>query len=599
MFNYEEALALLERYADRYYNNDAEITDAEYDKLLFNLTEYEKNHNITRELLIGAKGWDVSIPHKYQQMYSLDNVVTPQQLFDRLKGETVAMPKLDGISLGVYYSGGAIEMVLTRGDGEKGKDVSHLAKSLNIPMRISITGNVRIEGEAYCKTFKAGEYKNHRNMVAGAMRLQSEDEFKTRNVEFIAYNAVEEKPASDLEFTDILKSLDDNGFQVVDHILGRSVLDKDVFAKEFPFTDGIVYKLNDCNKWVGFTSHHPQFAFAYKFPEEEYTTTLVNIEWGMGKLGRITPVAILDPVEIEGSTVGRASLSNMNIIRALGLCVGDTVSIIKAKSIIPQIISVVGKGSYSIPIEIRNCPCCSEPTEERRGLVYCTNKHCGGSLPKEVSTLTKVLGIKGMGPAAIEALIAKKMVVRPTDVFSLSIGNVESLSGNSDAIWNSIQTAKLQPRYKLWAALCIPGIGLSSAKALYKAGVTSLLDLSFDDIIIIKGFGDKTADSVIQWVDNNSDYLEKSEALFPNLEPIQEGETAASKGTVCITGKMDVTRVSIKEKLESLGWTVVPGVTKKVNFLLTGEKGGSKIDKARQYGIQVVDYYECRREWGL
>jgi len=615
---YNKAVDLANIYSRAYYVlGEPIISDREFDLLVETIKSYESrlsNKEIRTDSPTQRVGFPIEcegkeIPHSHGKMLSLDNINDKESLYNWVypwKDTMVITPKLDGISLACYYSNGLLSHVLTRGDGEIGQDVTNLAVFIGgIPLIIDEKADFRIEGEAYCFDFEKlrKHYKNHRNYVAGSLGLKNPEEFKERGIQFVAYNTAGLKFVSYTLMLEWLQSI--SGINNIEWLCETDfTIDvdtmKNTFSKKYPYTDGIVIKVNDTNKWTDYTNHHPKFATAYKFKGEVAQTKLVGIEWSVGKLKQVTPVALLEPIDLGGVTISRASLANMANIRTRDIHINDIVNVQRAGDVIPQVLSVSEKAKDRIIISQKNCPNCSEPLRETKGQLFCDNSLCDAGKVKEFAHFCKTLNIKGLGIKTLEQLYESKTISNLADLVYMDY--VELLNGsnigekNGLKVITNLHSSYNQPRYKMWAACSIPGLGNTMAEVL-SSKITTLLNVTKEDLISIPRVGDITASKILNWIDTNYKMLEELEDIYKNIHTVKQVEQTL--GTIVITGTMDVSRKLIADKLKQQGWKIGSAVTKNTTYLLFGDKPGKKVDEARMKDVPIIDYFKEREKFNL
>jgi len=604
---YHNLVNLTNMYARQYYfKGESEISDAEYDKLLSTIQLHENNLGYHSSISpTDSVGWYESLAieggkdftHLYQKCYSLENIRTSEELKSFLSKDSkiVCMPKLDGCAAMLYYLEGKLTNVVTRGDGVTGQDITHLQPYIdNIPVSLSTNLTGRIEGEVMCPSFTKTMGKNQRNFVAGSLGLKNAEKAKDRGLSFISYNIVyEDKDASPEFFTDILKFLlSEKGIEAIEYTISidsdPEIL-REIYGIKYKYSDGLVYKINNTSKWTDFTNHHPNFATAFKFKETEYVTRLIGVQWQTGKQGQVTPVGILEPIEIEGTTVQRASLANLANIKARGIKLFDKVNVIRAGAVIPQILSVAEKSPIREDIFCSVCPCCGSVLFDRNGVLFCKSTSCGDKNQKLLEGFIRGLGVKGLGPATISKLRTSGKVTTFVDFFNLT---AQSLADNGDIslkvaekIMVNLEDCKKRNRPVMWGSLGIDRFGQTAATSVF-IRCTTLLEVTKADLLEVSGIGITLANNILMWIKEYRDQLTILEQIFsPRL-------IMPTKGDIVLTGTMDVKRTELKSNLESKGWKVMNNVSRNTSILLYGTNPGSKLDKARELGVRTVDYFE-------
>jgi DNA ligase (NAD+) len=626
----DELVDFLNENTKLYNQGTPRITDEEWDKAYFELDSLEKElgiartdsptQNIAYEVVTKLEKVTHSSP-----MLSL-NKTKDWSEFLRYFGDkdVVGMVKLDGLTCRLTYDkNGFLESAETRGNGEVGEDILHNAKVIkSIPKRIGYYGGLVVDGEVICTEDEfvpfSTEYKNPRNFAAGSIRLLDSKECAKRHLTFVAWNVVEGLEGN--SFLDKLERLTDFGFIIVPY---TSSFDWD--AKEFlqnqakedgyPI-DGLVGRFDDIEYGtsLGSTAHHANAAYAFKFYDEEYESTLQDIEWGMSRLGQLTPVAVFDEIEIEGSLVSRANLSNISILReTLGETPyqGEKVWVTKRNAIIPKIERAEKRESadpLSIPLV---CPICGSETEVVESdsgtlNLVCTNPACEGKLVNHIDHFAgkKGLDIKGLSVATLEKLIDWGWINCLSDIFSLADHRDEWIKKPSfgaksvDKILSAIEDSKSTTLEAFITSLGIPLIGRTVAKELckhiksyeeFREKVNSKFDFSKYD-----GFGPEKVDAL--W---NYDYSE-ADKIYPLLRiaetEVNSAEQSCEGMTICITGKLKQfkNRDALKTWIEERGGKVTGSVTKNTTYLINNDiaSTSSKNVSAKQLDIPIVTEQE-------
>ena len=623
----------LNRYTKLYDEGHPAISDKEWDDLYFELVNLEEVTGLiycdspTQKVVFTSVSKLSKIEHNHQ-MLSLDKTKDINEVESFLHGKAyIAMDKMDGLTCSLRYVGGKLTSAETRGNGIIGEDILHNARVIkNIPKSISYLEELIIDGEVICdyESFVqfSNEYKNPRNFAAGSIRLLDAKECSNRKLSFVAWDVIK-------GFDNIttvsgkLNRLERYGFSIVPYTSGNGI-EKDIerlklSASTFNYPiDGVVFKFDDIEygKSLGQTEHHFKNAIAFKFYDEEVETTLRDIEWTMGRTGVLTPVAIYDDVEIEGSICNRASLHNVSVMNeVLGTAYsGQPIKVFKANMIIPQI-------SWAKPLDIINdndkgfkiinkpchCPICGSDTtiKDNDGVktLWCTNPTCDGKLSQKIDHFCskKGLDIKGLSLATIEKLIDWGWLNNIKDLYSLDAHKKEWISkpgfGEKSVqnIIDAIENSKTCQWSAFVSALGIPLIGTTVSKELAKLfdsyqefrNYIDTDDCWFDEF---DGFGPEMDKSLKEF-----DYTEADEIAamldFKQQEVQSEAVTAAGI-TFCITGKVNVwkNRDALKAYIESIGGKVVGSMSSKVNYLINNDNTSTSAKNvaAKKAGIPII-----------
>ena len=593
----KEKFNQLRKWDIEYYEQDnPSVSDEIYDACL---REYNGKY---KKKYVSALGSNSSIFEKYEHQYpvlSLDKVTDRDNFEDRIQNtfgyNSIAQPKLDGLTV-VYYPDGKL---VSRGNGHIGEVLPFANKVMNLPPPLDypIRMEAVITKEDYENNFKDSS-KNPRNLVAGILRRKDyTDDIKF--VEFYAYNILGADHLSQLQQLDYLLS---KGFKIPEtyYITNEGSM-KYIFrkmeewSKEQEYvTDGVVIKSNlpKNAKDYGSTSHHPNNAFAYKFVSKVAETILRNIEWSRVR-NKLTPVAIFDPVELNGSTVTRASLHNMNIIKKLNVKIGSKVGVTLKNEIIPQIIYSDEKGEDIVAPTI--CPCCGKHLFINDSLeIICDNPGCSMYLESTMNRIVSKSGldIRGLSEKTIDKIMETSVISNPFEILSDSYTKLSD-AGLSDnqalLVAIRIETAKEKTNPANFLYACnIPHVGFNTAKNIFKRFKTfdNFLDNWATDGINIDGIGDETYAEIKYYLP----YIKKCAEYISSFEEPKEEKVVATKGTIVITGKLSIPKDSFRELIEKAGYGYSDNITKETTYLIADDINGnsSKLKKAREKGIKII-----------
>lgn len=633
----QELVQLLNQAGKAYYQDAKEImSNHEYDRLYDELLVLEQELGITMANSPTVNvGYEVlsELPKERHEkpMLSLDKTKET----DRLKefvGEKKAVIswKLDGLTIVLTYENGELKKAVTRGNGEVGEVITNNAKVFqNVPLRIAYRGELILRGEAvigYRDFEKINEeiedvdakYKNPRNLCSGSVRQLNNEITARRNVQFYAFSLVKAEGVDFQNSRNIqLEWLKEQGFDVVEHYeVTKDTLEERVrfFAEhieenDIP-SDGLVLTYDDIayGQSLGSTAKFPRDSFAFKWADEIRETTLREIEWSPSRTGLINPVAIFDPVELEGTTVSRASVHNLSIMEELELGIGDTIQVYKANMIIPQIAeNLTRSGMAPVP---ECCPACGGETEIRQvsdtKTLYCTNPDCGAKHIKAFSLFVSrdALNIDGLSEATLEKFITRGFIRHFSDIFHLERygEEIRSMEGFGEKSYknlqDSIEKARTTTLPKLIYGLGIANIGLSNAKMICRAfdyDVEKMLQADVEALNEIQGVGDVIARAFVDYFaveDHREEFFRLLEEVkIPEEETTQEEQIFAGMNFV-ITGSVEhfANRNEVKEVIESKGGKVTGSVTSKTDWLINNdvESTSSKNKKARELGIPII-----------
>lgn len=635
----KELVNLLNDAGKAYYQENREImSNFEYDSLYDQLVELEKE---TSTVLSSSPtihvGYEIlsELPKERhdEPMLSLDktkDVLSLKEWLGSQKG--VLSWKLDGLTIVVTYREGNLVKAVTRGNGEFGEVITNNAKVFkNLPGKIKYNGELILRGEAVIKysdfeKINAGiaevdsKYKNPRNLCSGSVRQLNNEITAKRNVHFFAFQLVSAR-GEEITFHNSrevqLNWLKELGFEVVENkIVNQNDIEETVQwysekvqENDFP-SDGLVLIFDDVDygKTLGTTAKFPRDSIAFKWIDEIRETTLTEIEWSASRTGLINPIAVFEPVELEGTTVSRASLHNLSIMEGLKLGIGDTVQVYKANMIIPQIAdNLTRSGGIEIPNE---CPVCHQQTQIKQEndvkSLYCANDEC---LAKKIKSFTHfvsrdAMNMEGLSEATIEKFIAKGYLHELADLYHLQNNKDEIMETagfgkkSYDNLIASIEKSKVTTPAKFLYSLGIQNIGLSNAKLICKEFQNNFEEMRKTDrdrLLTISGIGDVIADSFVEFFHKESNLTMIDDLLkeitFESQE-IKEEDTILVGKTFVITGSLEhfENRNALKELIEAKGGKVTGSVTAKTDYLINNDNlsSSSKNKKAKELGIEII-----------
>ena len=649
----DELRSLLEKYNYEYYVNDnPSVSDAEYDRLMQELIALETRYpeyfsKLSPSQRVGGlvQKEFPEVIHK-RMMLSLANAFNEDDLrdFDRKIREILhvdkvtymAEMKIDGLGMSLVYANGELQYAATRGDGTKGEDVTSNVITINsIPTHIKEKGDFEIRGEVYMpkksleRLNKIQEEKgeklfaNARNAAAGSIRNLDSSIAASRGLEAFWYYFVNAKDYGIRYHSDALDRADELGFRTnkerrlcngIDEVLDyineytekRGSLDYDI--------DGIVIKVDDMSLYdkCGYTAKTPRWAIAYKFPPEEVVTKLTDIIYTVGRTGKITPNAVLEPVRVAGSVVQRATLHNEDFVKDKGLMVNDYVVIRKAGDVIPEVVRPVleRRDGTQIPFEmIEKCPVCGAPLVRKDAMHFCLNPDCDAKQIESIIHFASkdAMDIEGMGEKVVEQFFNQGFIHNVPDIYNLMDhrDDIISLDGwqskSIDKLIEAIDNSKANSLERLLFGLGIKEVGAKMAKTLSKKyqNLENLMNASLEELLEINDVGPVVATSIYNFFkdEKKMEIVNKLVALGLNTNFLGTTATAAnnyfSGKTVVLTGTLSsYGRKEATEILENLGAKVTGSVSKATDCVVAGVEAGSKLDKAQALGITVLDEEE-------
>lgn len=641
--DYKTAVEQLKKYSYHYYVLDDPITtDEEYDILYHAVVAYEQVNpsNIIFDSPTQRVG---DVPQdKFDKAYHLSRMWSLEDLFNREELETwvnritksygevqfYCEPKFDGASLNLIYDNGVLTQAITRGDGSIGEDVTQNAKTIqSIPLTIDYQERIEIRGEVVIfkedfekineERLRNGEslFANPRNAAAGSLRQLDTRITASRHLVFMPYgigfNTLEIKNLSErMEWVYALGFRNPHMTHLcekaeeIETFYHEMRIERDNFAM---LLDGMVIKVDAIavQDELGYTVKNPRWAAAYKFPAIEKLTRLREVILQVGRSGVVTPVAIVEPVSIEGVVVERSTLHNFDEIERKDIRIGDKVIILRSGDVIPKIVKVIVSerdGSEKIIPRPSHCPVCNSELLDEGALIKCQNLDCEARVVNSIIYFASkaCLNIDGLGDKIVEALHQSGLVKEVSDLFSLTMEQLLSLEWfkekKSRNLMNAIHAVKGCDCWRFINALGIEHIGEVASKTLCSAFGTAFDTASGEEILALDGFGVEMVESILEFVRVNRNKIETLRRILTPVEPVKKiaVENPFKDKTVVVTGSMSVSRDIIKNMLEELGAKVASSVSKKTDFVIYGEDAGSKYDKAVELGVTLLTESEFR-----
>ncbi len=638
----KELCDILNRWAHEYYVLDApSVSDAEYDKLYDELRELERESGYvspdspTRR--VGGEPVAEFGKHEHiARLYSLDKAVTADELnafFTRVQkirpnAEFTVEYKFDGLTVCLTYEKGAFTRATTRGNGVEGEDVTAQALTImSFPLKISYTGTLEVRGEAVIRLSALRKYnerhpdeplKNARNAAAGAIRNLDPKVTKTRNPEILFYDVNYRSEGKELSQQEAMDFLRKEGFAVYPYFKlcktpeeVQSAIDEiEIERKRIDvLTDGAVVKVNApaVRAAMGFTDKFPRWAIAYKFEAEEAETTVKRVFWQVGRTGKLTPLAEVEPIELAGATVRRATLNNFGDIERKDVKVNSRVMIRRSNEVIPEILGAVSHTEGSVPVEKPCiCPACGSAVKEAGANLFCTNRACP---PRIIAKLThycskNAADVEGMSEATLTMLYEKRGVRRFSDLYRLTAEDFSALEGfkakKIENALHSVQASKQIPLDRFLYALGIEGIGRVAARDLAAYGsVEAVAARTFEELIALENVGEITANNILAYFADEENREEL--ARLKQLGVTAYGKRASAGGVfagqnVVLTGSLaSLSRTEAQKLIEAEGGVCQSAVTAKTSLVVAGEKAGGKLQKAEKAGVPIIGEEEFLR----
>ena len=636
----KELVELLNKYASLYYEQDAPVvSDAEYDALYDELRRLEESEgyslkNSPTHRVGGAPQKKFEQTKHLLRLYSLDKCQSIEEFYDWCARtektfsplpELTAEYKFDGLTLNLLYDEGKLVQATTRGDGVTGEIVTAQVRTISkLPKEIKYKGRIEIQGEGIMRLSAFDNYnltaqeplKNARNGVAGAIRNLNPAITAERNLSFFAYNI----GYSDRSFAtqkEIREFLIEQGFETegdfsvvnskeeIEDYINRA--EKARGGLDY-LIDGLVFKVDNLSfrDELGYTEKFPKWAIAYKFKADERTTTLEDVVWQVSRSAKLNPLAILDPVDIGGVTVKRATLNNYGDILRKNVKIGDRVFIRRSNDVIPEIMGVAETYEHSKTIEKPTvCPACGAPVQEVGAFLYCTGEHCA---PQVISSLDHfaskdAMDIEGFSEKTAEQFYNEIELRSVVDLMNLKAEDMFGLEGFGDKkisnLLASIDKSKHTTADRFLYALGIDGIGKKTAKDLIKRFRTlkSLQDATFEELSQVDGIGGILANNIVEYFADESNKKIISDLIQSGvvIEEIQEVDGVFRGLKFVLTGSLPtLKRGEATAIIEQNGGEVASSVSKAVNIVLAGEDAGSKLEKAKKLGIKIISENEFK-----
>lgn len=634
----KELVEKLNKYAALYYEQDEpEISDAEYDALYDELRALEESEgyslkNSPTHRVGGAPQKKFAQSKHLLRLYSLDKCKTREELadwYDRVikaagkEPELTAEYKFDGLTLNILYENGALVKAATRGDGTVGEEVTAQVKTISgVPRNISYKGRIEIQGEGIMRLSALEEYnrrsseplKNARNGAAGAIRNLDPAVTADRNLSFMAYNI----GFSDRHFasqSEMHAFLAEEGFETEsDFTVLKGVDEAFAFAEKVDglrhsldfLIDGVVFKVNDTalRDEIGYTEKFPKWAIAYKFKADEMTTVLRDVVWQVSRSAKLNPLAVLDPVDIGGVTVKRATLNNYGDILKKKVRIGDRVFIRRSNDVIPEITGVAEEVEGAKEVEKPTvCPACGAPVREEGAFIYCTGEHCAPQIVAALDHFASkdAMDIDGFSEKTAEQFYNELHLTSPVQLMQLKKEDIAGLDRFGDKkaenLVSAVAAAKDTTMDRLLFALGIDGIGKKTAKDLSAKFGTfeALAQANKDSLLAVDGIGGILADNILAWFadEGNKKLLSDLYASGVSVREAEKKSGVFDGMRIVLTGSLPTyKRGEATALIENNGGEVASSVSKTVDMVLAGEDAGSKLDKAKKLGIKIIEENE-------
>lgn len=630
---YQNAIKILNEWAHAYYTLDKPIaSDAEYDELYRQILNYEAKNPLliasnSPSRRVGAeilKGFE-KMAH-IKALWSMEDIFDQNELKEWLERgnkqnlELYIEPKFDGASLNLLYENGQLFSAITRGDGKIGENVTQNARTItSIPLTIPYKERIEIRGEVLItksdfnainqELTKQGKQTlaNPRNAAAGSLRQLDSAITRSRRLKFYPWGVGE----NNLKFTkhnQIMEFIRSLGFLQDEFCVlcvglenAQNAYNELLRRRESAsiLMDGMVLRLNDVSQEekFGYTVKFPRFMVAYKFPALEKSTIILDVVWQVGRTGALTPKAICQSVNIDGANVQHATLHNYDEICRLGVKIGDVVSIIRSGDVIPKITGVLrpGKEQKEI-IKPKFCPQCASELFDDGAILKCQNLACKARVLNNMIYFAskKCMNIDGLSSATIRLFYELGLIKNISDLYRLKQSDLENLEGFKDKkitnLLNAIAASKTPSLERFIASLGIELIGEVAAKKIAQHQKQNWRNASYDELISIDGFGQNMAKSYLEFMRINREKIDELLSFItPKIQTQTPQTSQISNKTFVLTGTLSAPRQSFKERIEALGGRVSSAISSNTDFLLCGENAGSKLNKAKEIGIEILN----------
>ena len=642
----KELVGILNRWAYQYYVLDApSVEDREYDRLYDELRELERTTGVvlpdspTRR--VGGEPVKGFERHRHiARLFSLDKAVTEDELsafFTRVEKAADISPtytveyKFDGLTMCLTYENGVFVRAATRGNGVEGEDVTAQALTLHsFPLSISYKGTLEVRGEAVIRLSVLEQYnrehpdeplKNARNAAAGAIRNLDPKQTALRHPEILFYDVnyrSDGMPASQEEAMAFLKK---EGFLTYPFFkvcktsdeVQEAIDEIEVERKRIDvLTDGAVVKVNEerVREELGYTDKFPRWAIAYKFEAEEAETTVLNVLWQVGRTGKLTPLAEVEPVELAGATVRRATLNNYGDLTKKDVKVHSRVLIRRSNEVIPEILGAVSHTEGSVPVEKPSvCPYCGSPVREVGANLFCSNEDCPPRIVQKLAHFCSknAMDVEGLSEQTLSLLLEKRGVRNFSDLYALTEESFAGLEGFREKkinnLLSAIEKSKHIPLDRFLYALGIEGIGRVAARDLAAFGsVEEVAARTKEELLALENVGEVTANAILSYFAREENRAELTRLKLAGVAPYTEQrvtEGAFAGESVVLTGTLSsMGRAEAQKRIEALGGTCQSSVTSKTTLVVAGEKAGSKLDKAKKLNIPVLSEEEFLKRLG-
>jgi DNA ligase (NAD+) len=614
----QELEKLILYHKEKYYSGKAEVSDEKYDALEIELQKLDPKNPVLE--LVGFKQTEnlEKVAHQ-KKMLSLDKTYEEKDLLKWIGNEeVVSVFKIDGSSCSLVFENGHLDVAKTRGDGSVGENITKKAVFIpDIPKSISQTESMEVRGEVFCletsfvhlseemRALGLEAPTSQRNIVAGLLGRKENIQL-CRHLSFKAFDIISSKSFKhEHEKLDYLQSL---GFQTPDYqvikeakVLSRQIEEAREFMSEGDYLiDGLVfiYDRLALHEELGETSHHPRYKIAFKFAGDTKITEIREIEWGVSRNGTLTPVALVEPVELSGAMIGRVTLHNYGLAKNFELKAGDKIEIIRSGEVIPKFLSVAErkKGAFKFPTA---CPSCGSELQIEDIWLYCDNTRCPSKVKEEILNYIQKSGIDDVSDKRLDELISKGLVESIPDIYRLKLEDFLLLDKVKDKLANkmyeNIQKSKEQTLSRFISALGVEGVSTAKTEKIISDGFNTLekiQGLTVEKLKAIEGFAEKSSTEIVRSLGEKKELIRELTSLGVKVKAgeVLRGEGELNGMKFCVTGELSQPRAEIERLIKMNGGSMVSSVSKNTSYLVTNESesSSSKYVKATSLGIPII-----------
>jgi DNA ligase (NAD+) len=624
----QELERLILHHKELYYRGHAEISDEEYDKLESELGKLDPENPVLKLVGHMQLDSDVKVAHT-RKMLSLDKTYSDQDLLKWIgKEPVISVFKIDGSSCSLIYKDGHLAMAKTRGDGQFGENITKKAMFIrDIPKAISNKEELEVRGEIFCvehdffalskamEELKLEKPTSQRNIVAGLLG-RKENIHLASYLSFKAFDLIGvDKFTKESEKLEELQRL---GFPMPDYELHSTKPDverrigeaREFMTKGDFLIDGLVFVYDSLkiHNELGETSHHPRYKIAFKFAGDTKVTHINDIEWGVSRNGILTPVALVEPVELSGATINRVTLHNFGMVQNFELKAGDKIEIIRSGEVIPKFLGIVEKsqGKFTYP---QSCPSCLSKLTVQDIWLYCENELCPAKVKEEILNYIRKAGIDDISDKRLDEMMGKGLVETIADLYRLKVDDFLILEKVKDKLamkmFENIQKTKEQTLAQFISAIGVEGVSVAKSERIISQGYNTLekvLELKLDKMLQIEGFAEKSSHIFLDSLKKKTPLIKELVKLGVKVkaDEISTGEGPLSGEKFCITGELSMARAEFEKLIKKNGGVMVSSVSKNTSYLITNEtdSSSSKFVKAKTLGVPIVSEAQILKRIG-